>query len=522
MQPTTIIPSNNEDLLSLLRQLIAKVQHEHGANHPESASASASTSTSTSSLQELAYQLCQDYPELPAIALTASVSSKTLSTSTGQEESTCMRQNILLTLAECVPDITSVEQAVKHWNQSMEATVKDPSVHPSQAMERLRKATTPLYQTVFRSIYQQNTQLATRLVLSIRADLSRWMTAASTHPASTSTLSSSPVDLQSQEISRKDTIVRVKAMDQFLRDQILSQWFAPGLLQVIRIQYDQTPASLIEQMARHEAVHPVQSLKDLRERVGKNRRVFGLVNPLLPDQLLVVLHVALAPDIPASMNEVRCTGEFTEGPSPVYVACFYSISNLQPGLGGIGLGEYLIHQAVERLQQEASLQPTLETFCTLSPIPRFRKWLEQQAKQSGTTWEHTLLSPSALDCLAGRLECKPQESLAVLVDQLSKSEDLLHDNVVRDTLQSLVAHYLVHEKHRGRPLDAVARFHISNGALLYRINYLADTSRKGMANSYGIMVNYQYDLDRLGERRARFERDNTVPVYASVRALLSL
>ena len=41
----------------------------------------------------------------------------------------------------------------------------------------------------------------------------------------------------------------------------------------------------------------------------------------------------------------------------------------------------------------------------------------------------------------------------------------------------------------------MARFHLGNGARLERINWLADTSDKAMAQAYGLMVNYQYDLD---------------------------
>jgi malonyl-CoA decarboxylase len=44
-------------------------------------------------------------------------------------------------------------------------------------------------------------------------------------------------------------------------------------------------------------------------------------------------------------------------------------------------------------------------------------------------------------------------------------------------------------------LDPVARFHLGNGARLERINWLADTSAKGLRQSLGMMVNYVYALD---------------------------
>ncbi|KAI8866169.1 malonyl-CoA decarboxylase, partial [Ramicandelaber brevisporus] len=41
-------------------------------------------------------------------------------------------------------------------------------------------------------------------------------------------------------------------------------------------------------------------------------------------------------------------------------------------------------------------------------------------------------------------------------------------------------------------LDPVANFHLRNGACIRRINWLGDTSTKGLNESFGMMVNYQY------------------------------
>ena len=51
--------------------------------------------------------------------------------------------------------------------------------------------------------------------------------------------------------------------------------------------------------------------------------------------------------------------------------------------------------------------------------------------------------------------------------------------------------YLYQEKRRNQALDSVANFHLRNGATLWRLNWLADPSLRGMANSCGIMVNYR-------------------------------
>merc|ERR1711862_273720 len=65
-------------------------------------------------------------------------------------------------------------------------------------------------------------------------------------------------------------------------------------------------------------------------------------------------------------------------------------------------------------------------------------------------------------------------------------------NIFKPILLKLTLTYLLKEKHHGKPLDSVQRFHLSNGAELYQINYLADCSRKGIHIGFGMMVNYRY------------------------------
>ena len=66
-------------------------------------------------------------------------------------------------------------------------------------------------------------------------------------------------------------------------------------------------------------------------------------------------------------------------PSPAErptTAVFYSISNCQEGLRGISFGNFLLKQVVEELEREV---PSLKTFVTLSPMPRFARWLAETA-----------------------------------------------------------------------------------------------------------------------------------------------
>jgi malonyl-CoA decarboxylase len=73
-------------------------------------------------------------------------------------------------------------------------------------------------------------------------------------------------------------------------------------------------------------------------------------------------------------------------------------------------------------------------------------------------------------------------------------------------LMRCAAEYLGVAVKGDKPLDPVARFHLGNGARIERINWGGDRSAKGLRQSYGMMVNYLYDLKRLDKYRAQFSK----------------
>lgn len=54
----------------------------------------------------------------------------------------------------------------------------------------------------------------------------------------------------------------------------------------------------------YEAVHPVRSMAELKARLGKGRRCFAFFHPCLPEEPLVFVHVALLPEVAASMADI--------------------------------------------------------------------------------------------------------------------------------------------------------------------------------------------------------------------------
>jgi malonyl-CoA decarboxylase len=449
--------------------------------------------------RDLAQAFSKQYSELPFIL------SKT----------DCQRALLLETLAqECSITESTVASAVANYTRV--SSFNDPDVRLSQVRDRLRQASTPLYEDIFNCLLESSTSHSVRFLVSCRADVKRyrdWLQQQQHHHPS-----------PRHNNNTSDTLQNLKPLEEHLR-QLLATWFSPSVLEVERITYDTTPTAVIERMVRREAVHPVQSLADLRSRLGPTRRVFQLLHPyLLPNTPLVVVHVSLQTGIPSTMAQVLQDEPAVPTQTTVpTVAAFYSISNTEPGLAGMGLGEFHLKQAKARVQTEF---PSIQTFVTLSPLPGFSKWLEQQRYEQQGKFADSSISTWVAD----RFHCDPAQALPKLFLQLAdRDTNCILDNdddsiVLKDCLLHLAAHYLVEEKHRGKPLDPVARFHVGNGAAIHTIHWNANPSRKGWKSSFGLMVTYHYDdndCDNDGEEACHYETTaGGVRVHENVMALL--
>lgn len=293
---------------------------------------------------------------------------------------------------------------------------------------------------------------------------------------------------------------------------LLSSWFNPGFLQMKRVDWN-SPAQLLEQIIRHEAVHEIDGWDDLRRRLQPDRRCFAFFHPQLPDEPLIFVEVALVPEMADAIAPLIDKKSQPLPPEQFKVAVFYSISNCQPGLRGVSLGNFLIKRVAETLKREL---PQLKTFCTLSPIPGLMGWLHKAS-------EHfDVLPPAAgeraaqaLAALKATLKSAGSEDLAALTTAASPVRD---DPVVQQALLTLAAIYLVHASPTPHG-DPVARFHLDNGARLERLNAQANLSTKGLKQSAGLMVNYLYDLHRIETCHDRFVHGRVVHSRA-VSALL--
>ena len=261
--------------------------------------------------------------------------------------------------------------------------------------------------------------------------------------------------------------------------KLFKYWFNPSFLVLEKIDWE-TPANILEKIIEYEAVHEINSWDDLRARLAPiDRQCFAFFHPLIPNDPLIFVEVALTTGIPKSIQKIINLDIQEIEIEDANTAIFYSISNCHNGLLGISFGNFLIKQVASNLKREL---PDLNQFTTFSPLPGFMKWMEEY-------------SPISFE------RCTDKNC----------SEDELTKNAIK---------YLTHsERDDGMPNDPVSRFHIGNGASLERINLNADTSEKGMTQSYGVMANYLYDLDVVEENHEIFFKNKVVPVSSEIESL---
>jgi malonyl-CoA decarboxylase len=278
----------------------------------------------------------------------------------------------------------------------------------------------------------------------------------------------------------------LQPLDSDLR-HLFSSWFNRGFLELRRIDW-QTPAAVLERLITYEAVHEIRGWDDLRRRLGADRRCFGFFHPALPGDPLIFVEVALVRGLAAAVPDLLAPEADDAGQAGKVqnadTAIFYSISNCQDGLRGISFGNFLIKQVVAELQAEL---PNLVQFSTLSPVPGFRAWAEPQL---GETEKTLLAAPEWW-------------------------EDAHISAQLQAPLLKLCAKFLT-----GGGRDAVARFHLGNGARLERLNWLGNPAERGRQESYGIMVNYLYDIPSIEANHEAFVRDGSIARSGEVDAML--
>jgi len=316
-------------------------------------------------------------------------------------------------------------------------------------------------------------------------------------------------------VGMRERLLEVLSKDRELQQvdddfhHLLQSWFNPGFLRIARVDWN-TPATLLEQLIRHEAVHEIRGWNDLRRRLQDDRRCFAFFHPALPDEPLIFVEVALLGEMPAAIEPLINVDSEPQPSKAFNVAAFYSISNCQPGLRGVSMGNFLIKQVAGLLSAEF---PRVKQFCTLSPIPGFRDWLKRMLAQPDVSLPHEVLE--SLETIQRTIGPLLEKSVADL-----RAAEKPRDKIAHDIERLCAAYLLGLGEPDGVTRDPVARFHLNNGARMDRLNIGGDLSDKGLKQSLGMMVNYLYDLKAIEHNHERFVAGKTEAAKA-VRGLLS-
>lgn len=376
-----------------------------------------------------------------------------------------------------------------------------------RAAERLRQVTVPRYQSLFTQISRLDNGV--RFLANLRSDV-------------IGILKSPGVDQDCPHLMTMNTCLH----------QLLSIWLALGSLQLERITW-QTPCDLLQKISAYEAVQPIRNLTELRRRVGPYRRCFCFTHSALPREPLIVVHTALTQNISRTIQSIvggvsgrgqvigsdceedNNMSNCVEDNKRINTAVFYSITSTQRGLQGVELGGQVIKRVVVDLVSEF---PRMSQFASLSPVPGFKDWLLDEInnynrlREMGEDPQQLLLTSYELAEMSAVFNVPVVVLFSVLRQVLSSDEWIEQPQVVQvlqTPLLRLCARYLYVEKKRGYALNPVANFHLRNGAVLWRLNWLADTSPRGVSVSCTIMANYRYYLEDI-DSNSRSYAENQV------------
>ncbi len=287
----------------------------------------------------------------------------------------------------------------------------------------------------------------------------------------------------------------LKSLDYDFR-HLFRSWFNPGFLKLIRVQKN-TDANILEKIIKYERVHEIKNIESLYRRLENDRLFYTYLHPILDGEPLIFVQVALTKGVGRSIQEIT-EGE-VQGLEEKDTATFYSISNSSKGLQGITLGNFLIKRVLFEIQQ---ILPKIKNFYTLSPITGFADWFLKQDNKK-------------LDKILG----KNSNKLNFLRDNSEiVNLDILKIKENEKLIKELILHYLINEKIGKRLANGVANFHFNNGAIIFDIVINGDLSQKGLKDSFGLMVNYFYDNDKILQNHLNFVKSGKISISEQLKS----
>ena len=280
---------------------------------------------------------------------------------------------------------------------------------------------------------------------------------------------------------------------------LFTSWFQHGFLFLQEITKDSSYRQ-IQFLKEHDMVHPMARLEEMGDRLGEDRRSFALYHRAMPEEPIVFIEAALTRSIPRTIHEILDNPEKAPERSPD-TAIFYSINNAQNGLVGLGLGKLLIFQVVDAIKEA---RKEIGTFATLSPVTGFwGRYLRPilQGEDAAFKLKRRDVGGYFTEVAKRRIleRAKGASSMGLALLEILSTPDWIDDRplleALRKPLTRIAYFYLTEERSAsGRRLNAVASFHLGNGARLHakNVHFAANRTERGLTDSCGIMVSYVY------------------------------
>jgi len=162
------------------------------------------------------------------------------------------------------------------------------------------------------------------------------------------------------------------------------------------------------------------------------------------------------------------------------------------GLKNVSFGSFLIKQVVAEIEQEFK---QVKQFITLSPVPGLKKWAEQSLLLGDKGLPENIAS-DIQECCGNS---KPNQK----------------------ALARVVYYYITKVKRKnGQSINSVAHFHLGNGASLNQIHLDANNNKLAFEDSWGVMVNYLYDIETVAKNHEDYA--NLEPVAISSKLTKSI
>lgn len=282
----------------------------------------------------------------------------------------------------------------------------------------------------------------------------------------------------------------------------------------------------------------------VRSRFGPNSKMAAWTHPLVPSGMVMHARVELLKEKPRTIEQLTrmCLEELTPDaraqsafPSASVrnpaVACLHSFHKSHVGLIGVDFGSFLVKQLLLSLKQT---NPHLQRFVTVSPLPGYRRWLQQEL--SGVSDSPKVLAafdtlPS--DMQMALLKAAPgRDGACSALNWLLKrpnwwTRDGIHlPPVAADAGLQLVyaccQQYLqstaIHERSgRRRAIDPVANFHLRNGAVIATIVRHLETD-SSMRPAYGLQVQYEYIIDDIESNNLAYVNDGKIALSPALKS----